>query len=92
MAKPIIVNLPENLTIAGVEGLYSQLDPYVHDTQDVVLNGKKVDRADTAGLQTLMAFLTAMDKNHVKVSWGDTSETLVDAANNLGLKDYLLLG
>lgn len=91
MANSVTVDLPDNLTIATVEALHEQLDPFAMGSQDVVLNGAHVERADTAGLQTLYAFHQALKAHSAQLTWSAASEVLLEAADNLGLKEHLAL-
>lgn len=91
MANSVTVDLPDNLTIATVESLQEQLDPFAMGSQDVVLNGEGVERADTAGLQLLYAFSQALKSHNAQMSWLNPSSVLTEAANNLGLSDHLAL-
>ena len=91
MAGPVIVDLPERLTIATAESLHEQLEPLLNGGQDVVLNGAEVTRADTAGLQTLYAFSCALSNHGISLSWSSPSSSIVDAAELLGLRQLLAL-
>lgn len=91
MANSVTVDLPDNLTIATVEALHEQLDPFAVGSQDVVLNGVNVERADTAGLQMLYAFSQALKSHNAEMSWMNPSSALTDAAKNLGLTEHLAL-
>ena len=92
MAESVVVDLPDNLTIATAEELHKQLDPFAIGGQDVVLNAGLVERVDTAGLQALYAFHQALKSHSSVMSWSAKSDALVDAAKLLGLTDHLALG
>ncbi len=84
-------NLPENLTIANVHGLHEEFETLV-DTKDcdnVVLHGDNVSRADTAGLQLLLAFVNATKEKQIKIHWDHPSEKLCSAAGLLGVDSAL---
>lgn len=91
MSKPVVVELPSNLTIATADALHEQLEPLLNGGEDVVLNASSVQRADTAGLQTLLAFARAMEARSAVMTWSAPSKILVDAAEQLGLKQFLSL-
>ncbi|WNO07917.1 STAS domain-containing protein [Teredinibacter sp. KSP-S5-2] len=83
--------LPENLTIANVHGLHEEFESLV-DTKDcdkVILRGDGVTRADTAGLQLLVAFVHATKERQIQVDWDSPSEKLCSAAGLLGVGDAL---
>lgn len=83
--------LPENLTIANVHGLHEEFETLV-DTKDcdkVILRADGVTRADTAGLQLLVAFVHATKERQIQVDWDRPSEKLCSAAGLLGVGDTL---
>ncbi len=84
-----VMELPENLAIANAEHLHEQLETLLQKHQDVSLNGANVARADTAGLQTLLAFITALKQHSDSLEWVSPSEPLREAADLLGLTELL---
>lgn len=87
MATTIDIDLPENLTIANIHSLYEELEALV-DKQDcdaVVFKASAVQRADTAGIQLLAAFVVATRERQISVTWDDPSDKLCNAADLLGL-------
>ncbi|GAB1258096.1 hypothetical protein NBRC116494_25980 [Aurantivibrio plasticivorans] len=91
MSNPVTIDLPSNLTISGVEHLHEMLERYATGTDDVVINGANVEKADTAGLQTLLAFRIALDGQHVGMQWQTPNDVIKDAAKQLGLTEHLML-
>lgn len=91
MAAPLVVDLPENLTIATAELLHQQLEPVVEKHQDVILNAEHVSRVDTAGLQLLYAFFTEQQQHQLGVNWQSVPAALSDGAHLLGLSEALSL-
>lgn len=91
LATPLVVDLPENLTIATAELLHQQLEPIVEKHQDVILNAEHVSRVDTAGLQLLYAFFTEQQQHQLSVDWQSVPATLSDGASLLGLSEALSL-
>ena len=91
MSGPVTFELPNNLTIATAESLHEQLEPLLTTGDDVVLNAAEVKRADTAGLQLLLAFQKALISRSVNMSWSAPSQPLLEAAEQLGLKQMLAL-
>jgi len=83
--------LPENLTIAYVQGLHEKLEVIINDSDHdkVVLQGKDVSRADTAGVQLLLAFVNSAKERQVELYWEHPSEKLLAAASVLGLQKAL---
>jgi anti-anti-sigma regulatory factor len=91
VADPIVVDLPENLTIATAESLHEQLEPHTSGSTDIVFNPAAVTRADTAGLQLLYVFINTLKSHGAACSWNSTPTVIVEAAEQLGLKEHLLL-
>lgn len=91
MSRPIVVDLPESLTIAVAESLHEQLEQLLPEGQDIILNGAPVSRTDTAGLQTLLGFSQTLASRNTSLSWLSPSSVLVDAAQQLGLQTLLRL-
>jgi len=89
VSKTVTVDLPENLTIANAEVLYNELDSYTSGTQDIVLNASEVSRADTAGLQLIYVFLKTLQQHQASVIWAAPSSALIEASEQLGLKEHL---
>ncbi|WP_086932495.1 STAS domain-containing protein [Agarilytica rhodophyticola] len=91
MASEVNFQLPENLTIASVQGLHEQLEALV-DQQDhdkIIVQANNVQRADTAGLQLLLAFVNSTKDRQIKLDWNQPSEKFVSAAHLLGLEGAL---
>ncbi len=91
MTESIVVDLPENLTIATADSLHQRLDEYVLGHSDIVLNPAEVNRIDTAGLQLIYAFIISLKKQNLGCTWASKSDVITDAAIQLGLKEQLLL-
>lgn len=91
MGASVNFQLPENLTIANVHGLHEQLEALVgQDDQDnIVIQANAVTRADTAGIQLLLAFVNSAKEHQISLDWKDPSEKLISAANVLGLENAL---
>lgn len=83
------ITLADNLTIATVESLHEELESALTEGVDIVFDGSHVQRCDTAGLQTLLAFKLELDKHRHSLSWKDASETLTQVATLLGLETML---
>ena len=55
MTDSVIIKLPNDLNIAHVAGLKTQLLEQAGEANQIVLQAEAVDRLDTAGLQLLVA-------------------------------------
>ncbi len=91
MASKVDFNLPENLTISKVQQLHEEMEVLLgkKDCDKVVLKANKVQRADTAGLQLLLAFVNATKEGHIDLNWSKPSDNLCEAARVLGLDTAL---
>ncbi len=89
MSNAVTVDLPENLTIANAESLYNELDQYISGSKDVVFSANDVARADTAGLQLIYVFMRTLKQHEAEVSWSSPSSALIEASEQLGLKEHL---
>ncbi len=89
MPKGNTIQLPENLTIAVVEGLHQQLEEMLQKDKPVSIKAAGVTRADTAAIQLLGAFAVELAKRDLQCSWVDVSAELRNAAELLGMEKVL---
>jgi anti-anti-sigma regulatory factor len=91
MASKLDYKLPENLTIANVNSVHEELEALMgkQECDEIVLKADKVKRADTAGLQLILAFVNAAHASHIELVWNKPSQDLCDAATILGLASAL---
>jgi ABC-type transporter Mla MlaB component len=75
----------DQLTIAQVSELYAQLLSALVAGQAVNINISEINRVDTAALQLLYTFHLSAQKNSLVVIWSAASESVVAAANTLGM-------
>jgi hypothetical protein len=77
--------LPSDLGIEHVADLQASLRPHLDEAEPLALNGDRVERVHTAGLQLLHAFVRerAEQGRHTVVT--DASPVLRDAARQLAL-------
>ncbi|PCK06343.1 MAG: hypothetical protein COA42_17325 [Alteromonadaceae bacterium] len=87
MTSTVDFHLPENLTIVNVQGLHDQLEALADEPgcDTVVLQGHDVARADTAGIQLLLAFVLSLKERDMKVDWNEPSDKLCATADILGV-------
>ena len=91
MSRPKSVDLPANLTISTAEALYEKFEALLLEDCDINVNAKAVERVDTAGLQLLYVFKDALSKRNLTMKWKSTSESLIEAATQIGLSEKLEL-
>jgi ABC-type transporter Mla MlaB component len=84
------VNLGELLEVGKIAGLYQSLEAALDVDQSVIeLNAGKVERADAASLQLLLAFHREAKALGYEVRWNAPSDILRNAARHVGLVSVL---
>ncbi len=91
MSQTVELELPEDLTVAHVQGLHEQLEGLVDDQSNdgIIAHGKGVRRVDTAGLQLLLVAKQAADERQISWVWDEPSEVLKEGARLLGMQKKL---
>lgn len=80
------------LDIASVGELHARLTSLITTKQAVTIDVSKVERIDTAALQTLSAFVKAAHENNIPFTWYEQpSQAFRNAAKLLGLTGILSL-
>lgn len=90
-AKPVKLVLSGNCCIDGLGAHHEQLLQALEDGAAVELDLKEVSRMDTAGLQLLLVFVTAMKRQGSDVSILDASEAVKQCATSAGVAEQLRL-
>jgi anti-anti-sigma regulatory factor len=84
------IKVAEDLRIAGAAAAYGVLQAAAAGTESrVLLDGRRVEKVDTAGLQALLAGRQALARAGKSVSWAGCSPQLKAAAELLGVADAL---
>jgi len=91
LSDTIVIDLPDNLTIATAESLHQILESTVEKHQDVVFNAENVNRVDTAGLQLLYAFCIEQKQHQLSVQWRSVTASLAEGADLIGIGKALYL-
>jgi anti-anti-sigma regulatory factor len=91
MTSGIILELPSNLTIANIHPVHEQFEGVVNDkgSDHVTLKANAVERADTAGIQLIYAFVVAAKERQISIEWQAPSEKFCSAVELLGMKKSL---
>lgn len=85
-SNPVVFELGETLEISGVAALHSRLKQMLAASgAALTLDASRVERADAATLQTLLAFMRAAATENIPVQWHAPSAALHAAARNTGL-------
>lgn len=85
------IDLPEHLTIANIHPIHEKFEAVVDDKghDQIIIRAAQVNRADTAGIQLLYAFVVAAKDRQIKLNWDQPSNKLKDAINLLGMTDAI---
>jgi ABC-type transporter Mla MlaB component len=74
-----------SLSVAEAAGLKSRIQKALQKSSTIELNASEVQKADTAGLQLVLALIREVANADGRVVWKNPSKALIDAANLLGL-------
>ena len=93
MAQRLEYKLPDSLTITHAHTLHDELEALIEKNQadELVLHAADVSRADTAGLQLMLALVKSSKERQMAVIWDHPSQKLLDAAKILGIQSALNL-
>ena len=85
VSEAVAVELPERMDIASAESMHMELEQVLQQGNSVELRGAAVQKVDTAGVQLLTSFFAEAENQHLKVSWQETSEAIVETFSFLNL-------
>jgi anti-anti-sigma regulatory factor len=84
-----VVSLGESLTIADVTNLNSEVATIFDSGNRVSIDGSEIEQVDGAGLQLLAVLVKEAAERQVEISWDGVSESLEQAAAQMGIADLL---
>ena len=84
------LEIDEKLTIGQVEVIHSEWTEYLKAKQDISIDARNVKQVDSAGLQLLIAFVLAVNKQGKAVSWIGYSQPIIEVIELLGMERYLM--
>ncbi len=87
----LCIDCGEVMDISVVTKFRALLLEALDSRQSIVLDASQVERADTAALQVLSAFVQDAGTQHQDVQWKDPTQALHQSAALLGLSDILHL-
>ena len=91
MNSDTILSLPSELSIDNISEYKELLIEHLENSASLItLDGSKLCRVDTAGVQLLVVFIKQVLANGKKIEWQSCSEALQSTAAQLGLKQQLL--
>lgn len=91
MSKKTTVSLGTALDIMHAKSLKTRLAAAIAKNIPVVLVSNKVEKADTAGLQLIYAFIKNVEMQGNTVSWKNPSDMLYQACKILGMSHAVKL-
>ncbi len=86
-----VLDLGDSLVISNVLEWHQKIVPIFDGAEKIILDGSKIDQIDGTGLQLLAALIKEAGTKGIDVAWKGNSETLRDAAAQLGLSGVLCL-
>ncbi len=89
MASKSSFSCGKSLDITQADKLHKRLMSTLEKGLDIELSGDQVERADTAGLQLLLAFYQTATHQGTSITWKNPSEALLSSAKRLGLASEL---
>jgi len=89
MSESVSIDCGARLSIERVDALHQEMEQALRDAKDIELKADEVQYCDTAGLQLVLALYRAVESAGHSVSWGGVSETVVETAAILGMKQAL---
>jgi ABC-type transporter Mla MlaB component len=89
--KMTIVNCEPTVDITVVEELFGHLKKAVEERHVVEIEGEQIERIDGAVLQLFAVFFQEARRKDIQVTWKSSSESLLKAAQLLGLTEVLEL-
>lgn len=89
MTTVVGYHLPSDCSIAQIENLHRDLARLLDEESAVDFHGDAVNRIDAVGVQTLLAFVTAMSNRGLKWQWQNPSARLCSAVRLLGIGQLL---
>ena len=87
----ITVTCGDVLDISVVGQKHTEFKEALENNQALEISAGEVQRVDGAGIQMLVALFNQATSQGTEIVWKDTSESLIDAASLLGVKEQLHL-
>lgn len=85
------LDLGAKCTIIRAEELHSQMESLLQSSNDVEIDGSKVEQIDTSGLQLLLSFHQTLTNDGRQILWKSPSESLLSTAKLLGVDTHLAI-
>lgn len=85
MSDLVELMLPERMDIASADQVHVSLEAALEGGAPIELNGEKVVRLDTAGVQIMISFFSEAENQHIDVAWKKPSSTICEVFSFLNL-------
>lgn len=83
------MKLPSKLHISEAEQLTKDLNTLLESPNAIEIDISEVQSADTASIQVLCSLQKSLSVTDNKISWIGTSKAFLEAADMLGVADFL---
>ncbi len=91
MESSSVLTLPEEISIANVSEWKTKLGDFLDEASPQALDAEELARVDTAALQLFVAFMRSAKNKEKSCNWKNPSNSLLNTADQLGLKEVLAL-
>ena len=89
MSELTELELPDRMDVASAEQVHVTLEAALEKGLPIELNGEKVSRFDTAGVQLMVSFFAEAAKQHIKVIWKTPSDSIREVSEFLNLNSAI---
>lgn len=89
MSSKTTLSFGESLDITQANSLQGRLERSLQKSSTIELKANAVEKADTAGLQLILALKNEAETRGGAISWKKPSAALLEAAQRLGLTTAL---
>lgn len=83
------ITLNAHLDITEAKTTHEQLSEAINAGDIISIDASRVERADTAGIQLLLAFKKLVEKQKKQIQWESPSRALSRSIKKLGLTDAI---
>lgn len=81
------VTLPESLKIDTVQAVHARLDEVLSKPTAIAIDAASCEAIDYSGVQLLLTFAKAVAEGGRVLEWTGVTETLINAARDIGAND-----
>lgn len=89
MAEHVTYQLEKSSDISKSEIIHEQMERFLTEASDIVIDASQVERIDTSALQILVALSRSLKNQHLSACIQNPSESFLSAAKLLGVVNEL---